>query len=48
MKGRKNIRRLIIQKELNESTQNAIKEEEFRKNRIQKRQKLVYILNVFL
>ncbi|XP_060854287.1 transcriptional regulator ATRX homolog isoform X2 [Rhopalosiphum padi] len=40
MKGRKNIRRLIIQEELSESTQNAIKEEELRKNRVQKRQKL--------
>jgi len=43
MKGRKNIRRLIIHKELSESTQNAMKEEELRKNRIQKRQKLVHI-----
>ncbi|XP_050055172.1 transcriptional regulator ATRX homolog isoform X3 [Aphis gossypii] len=40
MKGRKNIRKLIIQNELSESTQNAMKEEELRKNRIQKRQKL--------
>lgn len=46
MKGRKNIRKLIIQNELSESTQNAMKEEELRKNRIQKRQKLVY--NIFL
>jgi len=44
MKGRKNIRRLITQKELSESTQNAIKEEELRKKRIQERQQLVCIL----
>jgi len=47
MKGRKNIRKLIIQNELSESTQNAMKEEELRKNRIQKRQKLVYIFLLF-
>ncbi|XP_029342269.1 transcriptional regulator ATRX-like [Acyrthosiphon pisum] len=40
IKGRKNIRRLITQKELSESTQNAIEEEELRKKRIQERQKL--------
>lgn len=44
MKGRKNIRRLITLKELSESTQNAIKEEELRKKRIEERQKLVCIL----
>lgn len=47
MKGRKNIRKLIIQNELSESTQNVMKEEELRKNRIQKRQKLVYIFLLF-
>ncbi|XP_022173106.1 transcriptional regulator ATRX homolog isoform X2 [Myzus persicae] len=40
IKGRKNIRRLLTQKELSESTQNAIKEEELRKKRIQERQQL--------
>ncbi|XP_060870004.1 transcriptional regulator ATRX homolog [Metopolophium dirhodum] len=40
IKGRKNIRRLITQKELSKSTQNAIEEEELRKTRIQERQQL--------
>jgi len=48
MKGRKNIRRLITQKELSESTQNAIKEEELRKKRIEERQQLVCILILYL
>ncbi|KAL4113360.1 hypothetical protein QTP88_016992 [Uroleucon formosanum] len=40
IKGRKNIRRLMIQKKFSESTKNAIEEEELRIKRIQEHQQL--------
>lgn len=40
-KGRKNIRKLKTGNELSQLTQDALKEEEFRKKRIENRQKLV-------
>lgn len=43
-KGRKNIRKVKKKEDLSELTQSALKEEELRKKRIEKRQKEVDII----